>query len=213
MNDTLPEEADHQVATEGSGDLAASSSAVRAGRIRRNLVVALVSVLALASVGLLRFAAHSMVPDVNLQRARIESVVGEYMRAMELGDAPRAYEQFSSRAQRQVTLEDVNKLLQGNAIVLFDGYQSARIDTIRVSTLVSTNPDLAQGIVAQVSGTIVYEDGIQGTFDAVLERTGGQWRLHNIRVTTPPEKALPGPEAKWPRPTTRQAMSRVSWTA
>lgn len=196
MNDTLSVKADHEAATEGSSDLAASSPKVRTGRMRRNLFVVSVSVLLLTGVGLLRFAAHSMVPDVESQRVSIESVVDKYMRAMELGDATQAYVLFCSRARRQMTLEDVNKQLQGNAIVVFVDYRSAHIDTISVSTLVSTNPDLPQGIVARVGGTISYEDGIQGTFDAVLERSDDQWWLHNIRVTTPPEKAMPNPTTK-----------------
>ena len=56
------------------------------------------------------------------------------------------------------------------------------------------NPSVP-GTNAQASGTITYTGGIQGSFEAGIERENGQWRLSKVWIVVPPEKLEGNPEA------------------
>jgi hypothetical protein len=74
--------------------------------------------------------------------------------------------------------------------VLFDGYQSLAIESTNITNSVNTNPDVPQGHVATVSGTITYTGSVTGSFRATLEQEAGTWRLDAINITVPPSKTL-----------------------
>lgn len=122
------------------------------------------------------------------ERGAVEKVVDEFMRAMADRDAEKAYTFFSPRAQRRIRVADLEKQLQGNNYVLFDGYQKSTVQNINLSANLNTNPDLPQGMVAKVNGTLTYRNGFTGRFDAILEQEGDTWRLFNINVVVPPDK-------------------------
>jgi hypothetical protein len=124
----------------------------------------------------------------SLERDDVERVVDEFMHAMAKGDTDAAYALFSTRAKRTVSRSKLDKLLQGTNFALFDGYTSAQIAKINLSRAFQTNPDLPQGTVAEVNGTITYEGGYIGRFEAVLEQEHKEWRLFVINVTIPPDK-------------------------
>lgn len=125
------------------------------------------------------------------EQAAIAPVVDHFMQAMAQRDANAAYQLFSSRAQRQTTLANISKLLDGANYVLFDGYQSVAIDSTNLTNAVNTNPDVPQGTVAEVSGKVSYRGGVTGTFRATLEKEGDAWRLFSINVVVPPDKLQP----------------------
>ena len=54
---------------------------------------------------------------------KVESVIDEYMGLMAGKDASQAYRLFSTRAKRNVSLADNEKLLEGNNYTLFEGYR------------------------------------------------------------------------------------------
>ncbi len=112
----------------------------------------------------------------------------EFMSAMADKDAAKAYALFSIRSQRNTTLADVEKLLDGNNYILFEGYRSVTLRNLNLSAAFNSNPDLPQGTVAKVEGTVSYEGGFTGAFNAVLEQEGDKWRLFGINVTVPPDK-------------------------
>jgi hypothetical protein len=123
-----------------------------------------------------------------LAREDVEQVVEEFMHAMAGKDTEAAYALFSTRAKRTASRSDLEDLLQDNNFLLFDGYTSAQVTDINLGTTVQTNPDLPQGIVAKVNGTIAYKGGFTGRFDAVLEQESKEWKLFGINITIPPEK-------------------------
>ncbi len=82
-------------------------------------------------------------------------------------------------------------MIEGNNFVLFEGYQSVEVLNLNVSQAFNTNQNLPQGTVAKVDGTISYDGGFIGQFNAVLEKEGDVWRLHNINITVPPNKFSP----------------------
>ena len=126
--------------------------------------------------------------QVYKERAPIESVLDAYMIAMENKDAKSAYTLFSPRAQRQIEVSTVQEMLEGNNYFLFEDYQSLSVTNINISAAANTNPDFPQGVVAKVNGVISYEDDIQGSFNAVLEKVDDKWMIHGINVTVPPSK-------------------------
>jgi hypothetical protein len=115
------------------------------------------------------------------------------MRAMVARDVNGAYALFSTRAQRQTAIADLHALDTGANYVLFDGYQSLAIESTNITNSVNTNPDVPQGHVATVSGTITYTGSVTGSFRATLEQEAGTWRLDAINITVPPSKTLNQP--------------------
>jgi hypothetical protein len=49
-------------------------------------------------------------------------------------------------------------------------------------------PNLPQGTVAEVHGTLSYAGGFTAKFYAALEQEGGAWRLFSITIDLPPGK-------------------------
>lgn len=123
-----------------------------------------------------------------MSRAPVEAVLDQFMREMLARDADAAYELFSPRVQRQISVDEVQAMLGGNNYVLFDGYQSLSIVNLNISVAANTNQNEPQGTVASVDGEIFYTGGISGRFDAVLEEVDGQWMIHFVNVTVPPDK-------------------------
>ena len=193
MTDIQPDNSQPQPIPVFSTEATPSPAAPPVRQSRRNLFIiigaliaslCLCSVLCVALLGTGAFKALS-------ERGNVEQAVDEFMQAMAEKDTDTAYALFSARAQRQTNLSDLEKLLEGNNYVLFDGYQSATVETINLSAAFNTNPDLPQGTVANVTGTIAYTDGFTGRFEAVLEQAGDEWRLFNINITVPPDKFSP----------------------
>ena len=122
------------------------------------------------------------------ERNDVEQVIDEFMCAMVRKDTNAAYALFSTHAKRTASRSKLEELLQGNNFALFDGYKNAQITNMNLSTVFQTNSDLPQGIVAKVNGTITYEGGFMGRFDAILEQENKEWKLFGINITIPPEK-------------------------
>lgn len=122
------------------------------------------------------------------EREPVQAVISEFMQAMEEKNTDNAYALFSSRAQRQLDISEIEKMIEGNNFVLFEGYQSVEVLNINLTQAFNTDQDLPQGTVAKVDGTISYNDGFIGQFNAVLEKEGDVWRLHTINITVPPDK-------------------------
>jgi hypothetical protein len=125
------------------------------------------------------------------EKAPVEEVIDAFMQAMVESDTEKAFTLFSSRAQRQMETNDLQDMLSGNNFVLFEGYQRIEIGNLNVSKAINTNQDMPQGTVVNVDGTVHYDNGFTGRFDAVLEKENGFWRLHAINITVPPDKFTP----------------------
>ena len=122
---------------------------------------------------------------------KVESVIDEYMGLMAGKDASQAYSLLSTRAKRNVSLADNEKLLEGNNYTLFEGYRGLTITSFTLNATVDSDPDMPQGQVAEVEGEISYSDGYTGAFTAVLEKDGDEWRLFSINISVPPDKFGP----------------------
>jgi hypothetical protein len=122
------------------------------------------------------------------EREPVGSVLDAYMRYMADKDAESAYALFSPRAQRQIPFSKVEEMLEGNNYFLFEGYQSLEVGNLNISATANANPDLPQGTVANVTGTITFEGDIQGTFNGVLEKVDDEWMIDSIYVSVPPNK-------------------------
>jgi hypothetical protein len=153
------------------------------------LAGAVVSILCLCSIVCVAVFGAGMF-NVFKQKAPVESVLDAYMGHMANKDASSAYALFTPRAQRQIPFSEIQDLLKGNNYFLFEGYQSLSVDNINISATVNPDPDVPQGIVAEVTGTITYEGDVQGTFEGVLEKVGEEWMIDGMYVVIPPSKVV-----------------------
>lgn len=154
------------------------------GSIGAALVLCVAIVAVLIGTSLLR---------ISTEQTAITPVLTQFMQAMLQRDAESAYQLFSSRAQRQTPIATINDMLEGPNFVLFKGYQSVAIEATNLTSSVNTNPDMPQGSVAEVSGTITYADGLTDSLRATLEKEDGMWHLFFITVTVPSLKFKPTP--------------------
>jgi hypothetical protein len=125
------------------------------------------------------------------EKPKVESVIDEYLTAMDSQDAGKAYTLLSPRVKRIISLDDVEYLLEGNHYAVFEGYQSIAFTNFSLTMTYDYDPDMPQGLVAEVDGMISYADGFTGDFTAVLEQDGEEWRLYSINVNAPVEKFGP----------------------
>ncbi len=153
---------------------------------RWTIVVVVIAVICICSVICLALAGASMV-----ERVPVESVLDAFMKDMVAKDIESAYALFSPRAQRQIPIDEVQKLIDGNNYILFEGYQNLSVQSLNFAASVNTNPDLPQGAVANVNGFIEYSDSFTGNFTATLEKVDGKWMIDSINITVPPDKFQP----------------------
>lgn len=121
-------------------------------------------------------------------KPRIEAVLDGFMSAMVDGDTQTAFDLFSQRARGQVTMADLENMLEGNNAALFSGYRSITVDTFNLTAAANSDPKAPQGTVAKVVGTITYAGDIKGQIEATLEENDGQWGLFYVYITVPPDK-------------------------
>jgi hypothetical protein len=125
-----------------------------------------------------------------VEKPKAEKVLAEFMQAMSEDDGDQAYALFSAYSKKGTSLADIEKMLSGKNFVLFEGYQSLKITNFNMRAGFSTNPDMPQGNYAVATGTISYDGGFTGNFNATLEPDGKLWRIFGIYVTVPVDKPL-----------------------
>jgi hypothetical protein len=115
------------------------------------------------------------------QRDDVQKVLDDTLQAIADNDPDAALEHSSKRAieHELITREQFEKLAGGPE---FKEYQSATITDIKVSASYNSNAAMPQGAVVNVSGTIDYNDGGKGGFEATFEKEGGEWKLYSLRV-------------------------------
>ena len=147
-------------------------------------VLCLCSILCVALVG-------TGVGKVMVERAPVEATLDNLMKNMEAKDVESAFALFSPRAQRQMSITDLEELTEGNNYKVFEGYESISIQNLNLTAAANTNPDLPQGTVANVTAIVSYAEGFTGDLTAVLEKVDGEWKLFNFHVNVPPDKFQP----------------------
>jgi hypothetical protein len=125
---------------------------------------------------------------VALERDDVEQAVHQFMLAMARKNTHAAYALFSERARGALPPSGVQEMAEGNNHVLFNRYDRLKVLSLNIGPAFSSNPEMPQGIVARAAGSTWYTDGSVGSFQAVLERVDGEWRLAGINVTVPPAK-------------------------
>ena len=159
----------------------------KSNRSRWTIVIVGALVICLCSiVGVVLIAGG--LSRVENEKAPVESVLDEFMNAMLVEDTVKAYALYSPRAQRQISVSDLEELLNGNNFVIIEGYRHLEIGNLKILATRNTNDNLPQGTVAEVSGVVFYEDNFSGKFDATLEKVDGEWLLHFINIVVPPNK-------------------------
>ncbi len=160
---------------------------------RRNLWIwagAVLALVCLCSMGCLALTATG-IGKVLIERGPVEAVLDKFMRAMVARDTQSAYALFSPRAQRQVPISELEKMIAGRNYALFDGYQAVRVDQLQLTAAANLDPNAPQGTIAEVTGTVQYDGGITGTFTGTLEKVNGLWMLDRIFVNVPVDKIQP----------------------
>ncbi len=147
---------------------------------------------ALLAIGVV--ALGGVLATLGKEKGRVERVLDEFMRAVENKDTARAYNLVSTRATKVWTTSAIQDLTKGYNYFLFEGYRSLQVNDATIGFQSSPDPDEPQGIVARVSGIVLYDCGYTGSFEAVLEKEGDNWKIFGIAVTVPPDKFMPNPQ-------------------
>jgi flagellar basal body-associated protein FliL len=148
------------------------------------VIISIIGVIIIACIAIYGFLMYK----AYIEKAPVEVVLNSYMQHMENKDTESAYALFSPRAQRQVPISALEGMLEGNYSYIFDDYQSLSVTNINFKLSKNSDPNVPQGSVATVNGTIDFEDNSQGSFDGVLEQVNGQWMIDGIHVSAPPKQ-------------------------
>jgi hypothetical protein len=120
--------------------------------------------------------------------AEVQEVIDSFMNLMADKNVDKAFDLFSSRAQKNVSVSNLEEMIEGSNFALLDGYEHIEITNFNLRKAFNSNPNMPQGTVAEVNGLVYYEGEITGSFEAILEKENDEWRLHFINITAPPEK-------------------------
>ncbi len=118
----------------------------------------------------------------------VSGVIDSFMQYMSEKDVENAYDLFSARAKQQTPMSSLEDIYKGNNYVLFEGYESLSISQINIGPSFNTNPNIPQGTVAKIGGSISYTGNFTGQFEATLEQENGGWKIYYINITVPPDK-------------------------
>jgi hypothetical protein len=135
--------------------------------------------------------------QVATQQEEIRDVVEGCLHEIDNDQFDDALARFSERAVKQglVTHEQLEALADNAAFQEFD---SLVVTNVMVNATVNSDPKLPQGVVANVDGTVAYNDGGTGKFKATLEKQDGLWKLHALEVTREAEPKFVDPAAAPP---------------
>lgn len=145
-----------------------------------------ITVLCLCLVGGL-WGLRGLTSGPKAQGGEVIDAIDGVLRSMGDRDLERAYTCFSTRAKRTFPMADLDRFISGSNFALVDGYTGLVISSMNINRVTSSNPDAPQGLVARVEGYLRYEDHVSGTFQAVLEKEGGLWKIYSIQID-PPER-------------------------
>ena len=115
-------------------------------------------------------------------------VIEEFIRHMESKEFDDAYDLFSPRGKKAFTVSDLEKLTEGNNFELYKDFDSILVTNFKATKAFNTNPDLPQGDVLTLDGTVIYSNDYSGTFWATLEKVDGEWKIYSIGINIPPNK-------------------------
>lgn len=128
---------------------------------------------------------------VDDERAPVEATLDTFLKDLAAKDTVSAFALFSPRAQRQISITELEDLVEGNNYLVVEGYKSIAIENLKLTAVANTNPNVPQGTVANVTAVVHYDDGFTGNLTAVLEKVDDEWRLFNFNVVVPPDKFQP----------------------
>ena len=131
---------------------------------------------------------RSITTGVLAQRGELAKVLDVLIQRLADRDIEKAYDCFSSRAKRTFQMTDLENMIRGSNYALVDGYLSLEIQNLNIGKVVNANPDIHQGAVARVNGILKYENDFTGSFQAVLEKEDGIWKVDGIQINVPPAK-------------------------
>jgi len=122
---------------------------------------------------------------VSQEIAPIELVLDSFMKHMVKKDSDSAYALYSPDAQQKISISVLEEMLEGDNYYLFEGYQNLSVSTIHISNIAVTSPDIPQGIIANISGVIFYENDVQGTFYGMMIEVGDRWMIYSFFISKP----------------------------
>ena len=115
--------------------------------------------------------------------ATIAEILDEFMVLAEDEAYEAMRELFSRRVQAGVTAEALEAFTDTVYDDWYAGYESLEIDQLQEANVVTTETDQVRGEFLSVQGRMLYEDGRENEFDALLEREDGEWTIANIFIS------------------------------
>lgn len=116
----------------------------------------------------------------------IEQLLDRYMRHMDRKEVDEACALFSDYAQQEFPKSEIQAFVNGSNYAVFEGYQ--RLTVTHWEVKAQAGQGLPAGTIVITRGTVFYEGGIEGSFEATSQENEGQWQLLGFFVTVPPSK-------------------------
>jgi hypothetical protein len=119
------------------------------------------------------------------EQRQIEAVVHSALSLLRDHEIDQSYALFAAAAQSPALRSNLELTSAGANYLLYKGYRSVQVDMANIGFEFY---DEASGLVGRVMGTVTYDRGDTTTFDAVLLKENGHWKLLTVNVTIPPAR-------------------------
>jgi hypothetical protein len=160
------------------------------------LVIVLVSLCCVALIGFTIYSVNLIKPEDAADQAVIQKLVDQFLTFLAAKDTQDAYDLFSTQAKINTPKGKLDDLISQNYSVLFFGYQRNVINSIDISSGLDLSSKAVDNRVAHISGTIYYEGGATGKYEAYFNRENNSWRIYTINFTIPQLISTPTEKSK-----------------
>jgi len=121
-----------------------------------------------------------VIANVSLPQNKAAAIIHEFMVAMSNRDASTAYNLLATSEKENISMADFSQVLNDERFILFKDYQSVQVIGLRTnqnySTLGIASP------TAIVVGKIQYTNGEFRSFQAIMDKDAGIWKLRGIDI-------------------------------
>lgn len=149
-------------------------------RVPLLLVAGLVLLCGLVSIPVCQYLA-GFFGSFPAEMESTSQVIHEYLTAMTLKDAERAYKLIDTTSDEPILLTDVQEMLVGRNYLLFSGYREHAFTDFNMTMIGSEK-------IAEIEGQVAYEGDFIGAYSAVLVKEAGTWKIQRLNIVAPIEK-------------------------
>jgi hypothetical protein len=126
----------------------------------------------------------SLASGFGTEQEAVTQVIDKFMQTMVRKDVDGAAAYFMEQLPKAEIRAGLKDMLSGANFALIDGYQEIEPQDWNIGFQAGE----PSGLVAHVSGAVIYAGDYLGDFEAVLVKENGAWKIYGININALPDK-------------------------